>query len=516
MSLLGHTVVTLARARRTFLGVAGRYPRRFQEATLKRLLRTARDTAFGKEHGFSKIRSVADFRKRVPLRRYQDLKPWFSRAERGEPDVVWPGKIRYFGMSSGTTAGNKYLPISDAAIRHQQRGGFDPVAVYLAATWDTALLDGKAILLGGSSGLERNDYGVRIGDNTGIMAHHVPRFVERTHLPSKSVRQMPDWDQRIDALVAESLSQDVRLVAGTPSWFPGLFDRLLAGAERRGRKAGSVQQIWPHLSLITGGGINYEPYRRLIEARIGSRVPYVDVYNATEGGIMGVQDRLSEPLMQLIPDCGVFYEFVALDELEALNPQRLSLWEVERDVPYALLVNTPSGIFGYAIGDCLRFVELFPHRFRFEGRTAAFLNLAGEHVCQGELERAVSSACRAHNIQIADFTVVPEVSEAASARHVFFVEIRAGEPELDRFAADVDRDLCAHNGDYAAHRSSSAGLCAPRVRRVSPGTFHDFMKWKGKLGGQNKVPRVVSDEKERAFLERHATAGTEDRAADVA
>lgn len=501
MSLFGSALLAAAHLRWKRLDAHGKRPRAVQEAALLELVRRARDTEFGRAHRFERIRNLSDFRQRVPVRRYADLKGYLERAKQGEPNVVWPGKIRYFGMSSGTTGGNKYLPISAASIRAQQRGGFDPLASYLRWTGDRELLSGKAIMLGGSAALEQHPNGILVGDNTGIMARHMPRLVQRQYHPSRRVRFIDDWDTKIAELCRECLDQDVRLLAGTPSWFPGVFDRLLLEAHAAGKRAGSVFDVWPNLRLLTGGGINYEPYRPQIEARLGRRVPYVDVYNATEGGIMGVQDEQHESPMRLIVDGGVFFELVPVDELERPEPRRLAVWEAELGVSYALVVSTMSGLFGYVIGDCVRFDQLFPHRFHFEGRVTAFLNTTGEHVSQGELERAVTRACQSVGCELGDFTVLPRVTERG-ARHVYLMEFRKTPSELAQLAKLIDVDIAAQNGDYSAHRSSQVGLAAPIVEPVASGTFHDFMQARGKLGGQHKVPRVLTSAADSDWFER--------------
>lgn len=503
----GRALVLAAQARGLQLDRASERPAEAQARALRALVSRAAPTAFGRTHDFARIRSVADFQARVPLRRYADLDPWFARARSGEPDVVWPGRIPYFGMSSGTTAGNKYIPISHDSVRQQQRGGFDPLAAYLRWTRDAALMDGVALMLGGSSRLDWLLSGALVGDNTGIMANHMPRFVEPRYRPRRETRRIADWDRKIDAVVRETLREDVRLVAGTPSWFPGLFDRLLEVAREAGIGAAAVRDVWPNLRLLTGGGINYEPYRPLIEARLGRSVPYVDVYNATEGGIMGVQDRADDRAMRLIPDNGVFYEFVPFEELDAPRPRRFTLDEIETGVTYALLVSTMSGLFSYAIGDCLRFVGRFPHRFYFEGRTAGFLNVTGEHVSQGELERALRRTAETLAIEVANFTVSADVGlPGGGAQHVWVLELgRAQSFDTARCAALLDDDVRAANGDYDAHRSSPLGLRAPLVRTVPAGTFHAFMKARGKLGGQHKVPRVTLGET-RTLLDSCAAA----------
>jgi hypothetical protein len=503
----GRALVLAARARGLQLDAASRDPERVQRATLRSLVRRARDTAFGRAHGFDRVRDLDTFRARVPLRVYAELSPWLERAASGEPDVVWPGRIPYFGMSSGTTAGNKYLPISMDAVRRQRRHGFDPIAAYLRWTGDTGLMDGVAIMLGGSSELERRPSGALVGDNTGIMARHMPRFVEPRYRPTAPVRAIADWDRKIDALVAETVTEDVRLVAGTPSWFPGLFDRLLERARRARPAVASVHEVWPNLRLLTGGGINYEPYRPLVEARVGTAIPYVDVYNATEGGIMGVQDRREDRAMRLLPDNGVFYEFVPREDVGSAHPRRHALWEVAPGVTYAVYVCTPSGLFAYGIGDCVRFVETFPHRFLFEGRTAAFLNVTGEHVSQGELERAMRVGADALSLEVAEFCVVSELGlPGGGARHAWLVELARPAPgvDLERLARLLDDDVLRRNGDYEAHRSSPIGLRPPVVRLVPRGTFEAYMRARGKLGAQNKVPRVLTDPALVALLERCA------------
>lgn len=480
----------------------GRQPRAAQERALRSLMARARGTAFGRKHGLGSVRGPADFRAALPLHRYADLKPWFERALEGEADVVWPGRVQYFGMSSGTTAGNKYLPISADSVRQQRRGGFDPVASYLRWTGDRELLRGKAILLGGSSRLERRPSGVQVGDNTGVMASHMPRIVARNYLPSPPVRAIEDWEAKLDAIVEESLDADVRILAGTPSWFPGLFDRLVQAARNRRRTVTHVHDIWPNLRLMTGGGVNFEPYRTLIRARLGRHVPYVDVYNATEGGIMGFQDRPDERPMRLLPDNGLYYEFVPLEELEAADPPRLALWEVETDVVYAVAVTTMSGIYSYLIGDCVRFTELYPHRFLFEGRTAAFLNVTGEHVSQGELEGAARAVCDTLACRMRDFTVAAEVDVGAASgtRHLWLVEFDGQQPDGESFGELVDARLQRNNGDYAAHRGSRSGLLSPAVVTLRPGAFDSWMRARGKLGGQNKVPRVLTRPEDVAGL----------------
>lgn len=479
-------------------------PRTVQLRTLRHLLKRAAHTEFGRAHDFASLSTYDAFRHSVPLRTYAGLQPWLERAFAGEPDVVWPGKIPYFGMSSGTTAGNKYLPISLDLVKQQQRGGFDPIASYLRNGGQRDVLGGRAILLGGTTALERRASAVLVGDNTGIMARHIPAMVKRKHLPSARVRDIASWDDKLAALAHEAVDEDVRLIAGTPGWFVGLFDEVLRVAAQRGRRARTILEVWPRLRLMTGGGVRYEPYRTLIERRLGGPVQYIDVYNATEGGIMGVQDRLDDRGMRMLPDAGVFFEFIPIEQLHSPTPQRFCLWEVQVDRVYALAVSTLSGLFAYVIGDCVRFVQTFPHRFLFEGRNTAFLNVCGEHVSQAELERAVSRACEQQGNVLVDFSVSPRVPERGSPRHVYYVEATSRELDCVRLSACIDRDIQHGNEDYRVHRSAVLGLAPPEVVPLARGAFERFMRERGKLGGQNKVPRVIEDRALVSLLETMA------------
>jgi hypothetical protein len=508
MTAFSKLLVGLAHARSVQRAHRARDPRPSQERTLRRLTARAARTAFGRRHDFEGIHDVKTFRERLPVLRYADLEPWLTRALGGEPDVVWPGLMPFFAWSSGTTAGKKYLPISWDQIRQQRLGAFDPMATYLCATNDDGLMDGKAIFLGGKSELELRPGGVRVGVNTGIMQSQVPPLLRKRHLPGERARAIGDWDEKMAALARESIDADVRFLAGCPSWFPGLFERVLDEARARGRRAETIFDVWPRFRMMTGGGIAYEPYRPILERYVGQRARYVDLYNATEGGIMGVQDDPGDPAMLLIPDNDVYYELVPVEELSAPSPKRFSLWEAEPNVVYALLVTTSSGIFSYAIGDCLRFTSTFPHRFVFEGRVGGWLNVVGELVSQAEVERAIGRAAAASGITLADFTVGADlgIDGAGAARHVLLLECAAAasEPALARFARVFDDDLFTKNGDYAAHRACRASLHAPVAVPLRRGAFHDWMKSRGKLGAQNKVPRILLDRPLRSSLEAHS------------
>lgn len=501
MGLIGQGLVLAAGLRGRQLERHAADPRRAQLRTLRQLMRQASGTAFGRQYGLGEVRTPRQLALRLPIHSYEDMEPWILRARDGERDVIWPGRIRYFARSSGTSSGrNKTLPITSASIRQQRKGGFDSIAAWLRKTGDASLFDKQAILLGGSSELQVLPSGALYGVNTGIMANHIPFFVQHVYRPSPEIRRLEDWDEKLDRLVAETLDADVRLVAGTPSWFPGLFDRLIEASRARGRQASTVRDIWPNLKLLTGGGINFEPYRALLEQRFGGPVPYLDVYNSSEGGVMGVQDALDCREMLLLPDAGVFYEFVPLDRWGDPDPPRLALWETERDVSYAVVITTLNGLYGYALGDVLRFTSVFPHHFVFEGRTSAFLNVHGEKLSQRALERAIRRVSADEQVEIADFTVSVSFDPHGGPRHVWWIEPRGSCPDPDHLARRIDEVLKQDSPIYASHRRGHEGLQAPRVRIVPRGGFHRWMRERGKLGGQNKVPRVMQTPEDESRL----------------
>ena len=503
MSVVGHALVVAALARSLQLDRRAQDPRPAQARALHRLIRKSARTAFGQVHRFSEVRSVEDFRDRVPMFTYGDMRPWLERAMSGEPDVSWPGRMPYFAWSSGTTGGNKHLPISLDQVREQQRTGFDPIALHLRQTRDATLLDGPALVLGSTATLERRPGGVLVGENTGIMTHHIPRIVRGRWLPSPAIRDMTNWDQKLEAIATTYASADVRVVVGIPAWFPTLFDLVMEKARGMGRAVRTIHDVWPNLKLLTGGGINYQPYRALVESRLERPVPYLGTYNATEGGIMGAHDRAGDDAMLLLPDNGVFYELVRLDDFLANRPRRICLWQAEVGVTYVLLVSTSSGLFSYAIGDAIRFTGTFPHRFLFEGRTAGWLNVRGELTSQAELERAVEKACAAQGVELAEFTVAADVGVDGSgaARHLFLLELAGPGADAATLARIIDLDLAELNGNYAGHRESRGGLAPPIVRVLPRGTFHAWQRARGKLGGQAKVPRVLSRQEDRELLE---------------
>lgn len=479
-------------------------PARIQEELLLRWIARARDTAFGREHGFAGIRRAADYRKAVPLRSYEGFRDLWRQAMDGTLDVTWPGRIEYWAVSSGTTSGEKYLPVSRDTIRGNRGGGFDSLVPILVKE-DSRLFEGKLLFLGGATALRRSGPSW-IGDNTGIMARHVPRLLRRFHAPGYEIAAEPRWDVKIERAARATVKADVRLLAGVPSWLLVFAEAVLRAARAAGRRADSLADVWPHWTAVVHGGVVFEPYRRRFLELAGKPLTTVDTYSASEGGMLAVQTGPPEEgMLPIVDRCAVF-EFVPFEELGHPDPRRFFLHEVEPGVDYAVVLTTNSGLWGYAIGDLVRFTSIAPPRLLFAGRTAHTLNAFGEHVCGGEIDRAVAAAANALDLRIGEFAVGVEYPTSVDprGRHVYFVEMEfpdgARAAELaEGFASALDATLARGNEDYAAHRRNDAGLEAPRVRPVPPGTFLRWMEGRGKLGGQNKVPRVLTPELHAEF-----------------
>lgn len=476
-------------------------PRPVQAALLLRWVREASSTRFGREHGFGEVSDVASYQRAVPLRDYAAFQHYIQRSLAGDADVLWPGRTPFFALSSGTTSGEKYLPVTAETIRLNRGGGWDSMVPYLAQ-WPTAdLFGGKFLFLGGSTSL-RSHGAAWIGDNTGIMARHIPSLLRRFHSPGIEVMAEPEWEKKITETADRAIDHDVRMICGVPSWLVLLAERVLERARSRRRRVQSLADVWPRLELLVHGGTAFGPYRRRFEELLGKEICTIDTYSASEGGMLAVQDHAGQSAMLPIADRGAFFEFVPTSELGADRPPRLLLHEVVPEVDYAVAVTTPSGLWSYLLGDVVRFTPTRPRRLTFTGRTAQTLNAFGEHVSGGELERAVMDAAATLGLAVREFAVAAHFPDGSSprGRHVFYVELERGLADPARLAAELDRRIRDGNEDYAAHRSRGFGLATPEVRITPRGSFYRWMAERGKLGGQNKVPRVLSPEHERGLV----------------
>ena len=469
-----------------------------QRRELRRLLAKAKDTRFGREHGFAGIDDVSAYQAAVPLRGYEAMweefwKPTFPRLS----DCSWPGTIRYFAQTSGTTTGiTKYIPCSRDMIRANSWAIFDLLTHHFAHRPKSRLFGGRNFMLGGSTQLTELAPGIRGGDLSGIAARTAPLWARPFYFPPRDLGSIVDWDEKIAALAPASLNANVRGFGGTPSWVLLFLDKLAALRPEAGRR---LAGLYPDLELFVHGGVNFAPYRGIFAEWLkGSHAETREVYPASEGFIAAADRREGEGL-RMIVDNGLFYEFVPIEELGGAAPTRHWLANAEVGVNYALVLSTCAGLWSYVIGDTVRFVDLGPPRILVTGRTSYSLSAFGEHLIGEEIEKAVTAAATAIGAAVSDFSVgalFPQ-GEGELGGHLYIVEFSEGAPGPDglaEFARVLDETLCALNVDYRDHRAQGFAMRAPAIRPVPPGTFAAWMKRRGKLGGQNKVPRVINDE----------------------
>ncbi len=459
-----------------------------QQQTLQQLLKQAANTAFARDHQFQQITHYNDFKSRVPVRDYEELRPYIDRMTEGEADVIWPGKPAYLAKTSGTTSGVKYIPISKESMPEHIKAARNALLSYIHETGKADFVDGKMIFLQGSPIMSQKA-GIAVGRLSGIVAHHVPAYLQKNRLPSYDVNCIEDWEQKVDAIVEETYAQDMRLISGIPPWCQMYFDRLSA-------KAGSkkIKNIFPNFKLFVYGGVNYEPYRSRIEESIGFGIDTIETYPASEGFI-AFQDSQKDKGLLLLANSGIFYEFIPADEYFNDNPTRLSLADVELNKNYALILNTNAGLWGYSIGDTVKFTSLKPHKIVVTGRIKHYISAFGEHVIGEEVEHALMSVARQQGIDIVEFTVAPQVTPADGLPyHEWFVEFGKAPADLQQFAKEVDKALQQKNIYY--FDLIEGNILRPLViRSLQPDSFINFMRSQGKLGGQNKVPRLSNDRK---------------------
>ena len=456
-----------------------------QERALRRLLARARFTKFGRDHGFSAIRTLGDFRKAVPLRTYEDL--WTDYLKARYPvfeDLTWPGRIPYLALTSGTTQGaTKYIPVSRAMLRSNTKAARTMVAFHMAARPDSRLFSGKLFLLGGSSDLEQPAPGVEQGDLSGIAAKELRALVRPYAFPPLELALEPNWDRKLARLAEQSRFEPITMIAGVPSWLLALFQRLL---EITGKS--TIAEVWPMLELVVHGGVSFEPYRSAFARILGDPgIRLQESYPCSEGFI-AFGDPASG-LLRLCHDHGLFYEFVPVAELGAKQPTRHWLGDVREGVNYAIVVSTCAGLWAHVIGDTVRFESLNPPLLAFTGRTRYSLSAFGEHLICEEIERAVADAAVATGASVLDWHAGP-VFQGALGHHLYLIEFRQSPVELPAFRAVLDAELRRRNADYRAHRAEGVGLPLPAIIEARAGSLDAWMRQRGKLGGQHKFPRM--------------------------
>ncbi len=459
-----------------------------QEKIQKMLVQRAAHTAFGRDHNFEKINGYEAFKSQVPIRDYEDLKPYIERIKAGETDVLWAGKPAYFAKTSGTTSGMKYIPITKDSLPNHFGSARNALFNYMAETGKGSWMDGKVIFLSGSPELE-TVAGIPTGRLSGISNHLVPAWLKGNQKPSYETNCIDDWETKVDKIVEETVSERMTLISGIPPWVQMYYEKLI---EKTGKKY--IKDIFPDFSVFVYGGVNFEPYRAKLEALVGKRMDSVEVYPASEG-FLAFQDSQKEPGLLLNTNSGIFFEFIPVEDFFNKNPTRQCLREVKMDVNYALILNSNAGLWGYNIGDTVRFTSLNPYRIVVTGRIKHYISAFGEHVIGKEVEEAMLSVANEAGTQIVEFHVAPQVTPPVGLPyHEWFVEFDELPKNMDEFSEKLDRAMLLQNSYYDDLISGNI-LKKLVITPLKRDAFRDYMKSQGKLGGQNKVPRLANDRK---------------------
>jgi len=462
-------------------------PSEAQAEVLEALLRGGAKTAFGRDHGLKRGLTAADFAERVPVRDYEGLKPYVDRAVMGEEDVLWPGRPLYFCKTSGTTSGAKYIPLTKDSMPNHIGSAKNALLGHIAGTGDASFVDGKMIFLQGSPELAKTPGGVHLGRLSGIVAHHVPSYLQANRLPSWETNCIDDWETKVDAVVRETCTEDLRLVSGIPSWVQMYFERLL---EHTGKA--TVREVFPNLSLFVHGGVAFGPYAERFRQLLGFDIARVELYPASEG-FLAYQDAPGVDGMLLNVNDGIYFEFIPADRYFDEKPPRLTVGEVEVGVQYAVVLSTNAGLWGYDIGDTVKFVSLDPPRVVVTGRIKHFTSAFGEHVIAEEVEGAAQEAMAAHGGVITEFHVAPQVTpEDGLPYHEWVVAFETHPTDFAAFSSTLDKALQARN-PYYKDLIQGAVLRPAVVTPVPADRFTEAMRKRGKLGGQNKIPRLAND-----------------------
>lgn len=461
-------------------------PAEAQQRWFRQLVSSGKATRFGQDHRFGDIQSVSDFQQAVPIRDYEELKPYVEKILAGQPDVLWPGQPLYFAKTSGTTSGTKYIPITPDSIPNHINSARDALLNYIHETGNSAFLDKKLIFLSGSPELDEKA-GIKTGRLSGIANHHVPAYLRTNQLPSYETNIIDDWETKLDRIIDETIHQPMSLISGIPPWVQMYFDRIEARTGKR------IKDVFPEFSVFVYGGVNFEPYRARLFDSIGKPIDSIETYPASEGFI-AFQDSQTEEGLLLLVDSGIFFEFIPADEYHNPSPRRLTIEEVELGKNYAVIINNNAGLWGYSLGDTVKFVSRDPYRLVVTGRIKHFISAFGEHVIGEEVEKALQYAMQQHpETEVVEFTVAPMVSPAEGLPyHEWLIEFATEPHDLTAFTRDLDRRLTELNVYY--DDLITGGILRPlKPVPMLRGAFQQYMKSQGKLGGQNKVPRLAND-----------------------
>ena len=465
-----------------------------QQKVFQQLIQQAKNTSFGKDHSFDKIQSTQDFAQQVPIRDYEELKPYVNQVVEGKADILWPGKPLYFAKTSGTTSGAKYIPLTKESMPTHINGARNAILNYIAETGKADFVDGKMIFLQGSPKLDSKN-GIQLGRLSGIVAHFVPSYLQKNRLPSWDTNCIEDWEDKVEAIIEETLAENMTVISGIPSWVQMYFEKIY---QKTGKKVG---EVFPEFDLFIYGGVNFEPYRAKFENLIGRKVPSIELFPASEG-FFAYQDKQDEKGMLLRLNSGIFYEFIKADDFFSENPQRLTIGEVETNVNYVMVISTNAGLWAYNLGDTIMFTSTKPYRVIVSGRIKHFTSAFGEHVIAKEVEAAMSEATKEFNFQIAEFTVAPQINpKEGLPYHEWFIEFEKEPESLPKLSAFLDRRLQEQNSYYKD--LIEGNILKPLViSTVKKEGFQQYMKSIGKLGGQNKIPRLANDRKIADELEK--------------
>jgi hypothetical protein len=461
-----------------------------QREQLHALLRKARHTEWGKAYDFKSIRSYESFADRLPLQGYEDIKPYVTRMINGEKDVLWPSVVKWYARSSGTTNDkSKFIPVTPEIKSSQYKGGFDCVALYLRSNPESRFFSRKGLILGGSHSPSPLNRRAHYGDLSAVLIQNIPPIVNLFRVPKKRIILMDEWESKIKAIVNSPWNEDVNSLSGVPSWMLVLIKSVL---EKTGKQY--LTDVWPNLEVFFHGGISFEPYREQYKALIPSdKMHYIETYNASEG-FFGIQDDPSDPGMLMMPDYGIFYEFIPFNELESPNPAILPLERVETGKNYAMAITTCGGLWRYLIGDTVRFTSTRPYKFIISGRTKHYINAFGEELMVDNADKAISMACYETGAKVKEYTAAPFfMLDKGKGFHQWFIEFEKTPPSIDGFELLLDKRLQELNSDYEAKRYKSISLQPLKIVVSREGVFYDWLKQKGKLGGQHKIPRLSND-----------------------
>ncbi|WP_452227226.1 GH3 auxin-responsive promoter family protein [Lacinutrix cladophorae] len=458
-----------------------------QSKVFQKLIIDATTTQFGQDHDFVSINNHEDFTKRVPVRDYEDLKPYVERVVAGEENILWKGKPIYFAKTSGTTSGAKYIPITKESMPTHVEAARNAILMYIHETGNAKFVDGKMIFLQGSPVLETQN-GIQLGRLSGIVAHYVPKYLQKNRMPSLKTNCIEDWETKVNAIVDETLPENMTIISGIPSWVQMYFEKL---QEKTGKKVGD---IFKNFNLFIFGGVNYEPYRAKFESLIGRKVDSIELYPASEG-FFAYQDKQNIKGMLLQLNSGIFYEFIKVDDFFSPNPERITIKDVEINVNYVMIISTNAGLWGYNIGDTIQFTSTKPYRVIVSGRIKHFISAFGEHVIGKEVEQALQEALVDSDVQVTEFSVAPQISPTQGLPyHEWFIEFEKEPKNISALAQKIDASLQKQNSYYFDLVEGKV-LQQLKITLVKKDGFQEYMKSIGKLGGQNKLPRLSNDRK---------------------